>query len=110
MTAPVTVVTFEHRAGVTVVDAVPGQNLMTLAVRAGVPGVRAECGGSAACATCHMYVDEDYLASVAEPDATEDEMLDEAWEPRRPNSRLGCQVEVVADTAQIAVVVAEGAA
>ncbi|AWK75755.1 ferredoxin [Rhodococcus oxybenzonivorans] len=75
------------------VDASIGASLMKAAVAAGVPGILAECGGQAMCATCHVHVrsDADALPPVTED---EDEMLDCATSPRVSSSRLSCQLPV----------------
>lgn len=75
-----------------VVDAGVGSSVMEAAVKEGVPGIVAECGGAAACATCHVYVDPAYTDVVGALDDLEDEMLEDAAAERRPTSRLSCQV------------------
>lgn len=72
-----------------------GQTVMEAAIKAGVPGVVAECGGACACATCHVYVAEDWKATTGEPSHMEEDMLDFAYEVR-PTSRLSCQIRVTA--------------
>jgi 2Fe-2S ferredoxin len=67
---------------------------MRTGVRSGITGIVAECGGSLSCATCHVYVDKDYLDRVGEPDEFEDEMLEDAESPREENSRLSCQIQI----------------
>ena len=74
-------------------DADQGSTVMENAVRNSVPGVEAECGGACACATCHVYVDEDWVEKVGSPEAMEEDMLDFAFDVR-PNSRLSCQIKV----------------
>jgi len=69
-----------------------GQSLMRAATAAGVDGIAADCGGCMTCATCHVYVDPAWLGRLPRPSAEEDSMLDMTAEPRRPNSRLSCQV------------------
>ncbi len=66
---------------------------MEAAVDNSVPGIIAECGGACACATCHVYVDEQWKGRLAPMDDMEDAMLESAVE-RRPNSRLSCQIEI----------------
>lgn len=75
------------------VDARNGHTLMEAAVDNGIVGMVAECGGACACATCHSYIDEEWLERLPAMDDMEDAMLDAAAE-RRPNSRLSCQLEV----------------
>ncbi len=59
-----------------------------------IDGIEGECGGSCACATCHVYVDERYLGLLPEMEENEDEMLECTECERKPNSRLGCQIKV----------------
>ncbi|WP_349370655.1 2Fe-2S iron-sulfur cluster-binding protein [Salinarimonas sp.] len=75
------------------VEAEPGSTVMEAAVRNGVPGIEAECGGACACATCHVYVDEEWREKVGEPEPMEEDMLDFAFEVK-PSSRLSCQIRV----------------
>ena len=75
------------------VEAEVGATVMETAIRNGVPGIVAECGGACACATCHVYVDEEWRAATGEPQAMEEDMLDFASDVR-PNSRLSCQIRV----------------
>ncbi len=77
----------------TQVEADNGSSVMEAAVRNGIPGIDAECGGACACATCHVYVDEEWTAIVGAPDPMEEDMLDFASDVR-PNSRLSCQIRV----------------
>ncbi|MCD4533640.1 (2Fe-2S)-binding protein [Nocardioides sp. cx-169] len=74
-------------------DVAEGTSIMEVAVRDGVPGIVALVRGALTCATCHVYVDEDYLDAVGEVDSDEDEMLHDAVE-RRASSRLSCQIEM----------------
>jgi 2Fe-2S ferredoxin len=75
------------------VEAENGSTVMENAIRTGVPGIEAECGGACACATCHVYVDEDFRAVTGEPEPMEQDMLDFAYDVR-PSSRLSCQIRV----------------
>ena len=70
-----------------------GASLMQMATEAGVPGIVAECGGSAMCATCHVYVDAAWLEKLAAPLANELEMLECTAADRLQNSRLSCQIK-----------------
>lgn len=70
-----------------------GSTVMETAVRNGVPGIEAECGGACACATCHVYVDEAWRERAGEPQPMEEDMLDFAFDVR-PSSRLSCQIRV----------------
>ena len=69
-----------------------GHSVMQLAVGAGLHGIVGECGGSAMCATCHVYVDEKDADKFPPPDAPEQEMLECTASPVRPTSRLSCQL------------------
>jgi len=77
----------------TTVNIPEGWSLMQGATTNGVEGILGECGGSCACATCHCYVAEDYLAKVLPASDTELAMLDNVAAERRPNSRLACQIK-----------------
>jgi len=75
------------------VEAENGSTVMENAIRNGVPGIEAECGGACACATCHVYVDEAFKEIVGAPEPMEEDMLDFAFDVR-PTSRLSCQIRV----------------
>ena len=75
------------------VEAEEGSTVMENAVRNGIPGIEAECGGACACATCHVYVAEEWREATGEPQPMEEDMLDFAFDVR-PNSRLSCQIRV----------------
>ena len=75
------------------VDAEIGVSVMDAAIKAGVPGIEARCGGSCICATCHSYIDARWLAQLAAPDEIEEAMLECTPEPKS-NSRLTCQLPV----------------
>jgi 2Fe-2S ferredoxin len=73
--------------------AVPiGDSVMEGAIKNGIDGIVAECGGACQCATCHVYVDEAFLGLLNPIREDEDEMLGTTAAPRQPNSRLGCQI------------------
>ncbi|TLS43809.1 (2Fe-2S)-binding protein [Streptomyces montanus] len=76
------------------VTAASGTALMQAAVSNGVPGIVAECGGNASCATCHVYVDATQSEPAGPPNDVEDEMLDFTAAERRPTSRLSCQIQL----------------
>ncbi len=91
-------VTFIQPDGLeTILDADPGASVMRTAVRHGVPGIVAECGGSAMCGTCHVYVEPQSAGGLPEVDEVEDEMLDCTAADRLETSRLSCQLPVTAD-------------
>ena len=75
------------------VEGETGSTVMEVAVRNGVPGIEAECGGACACATCHVYVDEAWAGKTGHAEPMEEDMLDFAYVVR-PNSRLSCEISV----------------
>jgi ferredoxin, 2Fe-2S len=78
-----------------VVDAEPGVTVMEAAKMNNVIGIEAECGGACACATCHVYVHDDWAAKAGKPSAMEEDMLDFAFDVKE-TSRLSCQIKVTA--------------
>ena len=70
-----------------------GLSVMEGAIQNDIPGIDADCGGSMACATCHVYVKEDWFPKLPNKESGEDDMLDQAFEPKA-NSRLSCQIIV----------------
>jgi 2Fe-2S ferredoxin len=83
----------DHRGEGRTVEADVGSTVMETAIRNGIPGIIAECGGACACATCHVYVDEAFMSLVGDPQPMEEDMLDFAYDVR-PTSRLSCQIRV----------------
>lgn len=81
----------EHR-----VEANPGWTLMENAVKNGVPGMLAECGGSATCGTCRVLIPDEWAGRIAGPDADEVALL-EYVEDRAAGARLSCQIMASAD-------------
>lgn len=79
------------------VDADIGDSVMATAVRNGVPGIFGECGGNASCATCHVWVRQEFLAGLDEIGELEEDLLDMAVSERRDGSRLSCQIRVTPD-------------
>jgi 2Fe-2S ferredoxin len=71
-----------------------GDSVMETAVRNGVPGIVAECGGSLSCATCHVFVREDCAPQLSPMEDMEDEMLYGTAVDREDNSRLSCQLRL----------------
>ena len=67
---------------------------MQAAIGAMVPGITADCGGACTCATCHGYVDEDWVARIPPACDNEAEMIDAGCLDAQPNSRLTCQIKV----------------
>lgn len=74
------------------VELVEGESLMSLALENLVPGIDGDCGGEAACGTCHVIVDDAWVETTGTRSDEEDMMLQMSPE-LAPNSRLGCQVE-----------------
>ena len=75
------------------VDAENGSTVMENAIKNAVPGIEAECGGACACATCHVYVDGEWIEKAGGPEAMEEDMLDFAYDVQA-GSRLSCQIKV----------------
>jgi len=87
-------VTFiEHNGTRHEVEATRGVSLMRAAVDHSVPGIDADCGGACACATCHVYVQADWLARTGARTEMEESMLSFAA-ATAPNSRLACQIQM----------------
>ena len=78
-------------------DALEGESVMATAVKNGVPGIIGECGGNASCATCHVWVRDEFLTLVGEPGEMEDDLLDLGVADRRAGSRLSCQIACTPD-------------
>ena len=70
-----------------------GLSVMEGAIQNNIPGIDADCGGSMACATCHVYVEEKWLNKLLKAEEGEIDMIDMAFEPKK-NSRLSCQLIV----------------
>ena len=75
------------------VEGEPGMTVMETAKKHLVEGIEAECGGACACATCHVYVDDQWRERVGPPAEMEEDMLDFAFDVRE-SSRLSCQIKV----------------
>ena len=83
----------DHLGAARTVEGEMGSTVMESAIKNGVPGIEAECGGACACATCHVHVDAAWRETVGEPSPMEEDMLDFGFDVR-PNSRLSCQIKV----------------
>jgi len=70
-----------------------GLTVMEGAVQNNIPGIDADCGGGMACATCHVYVTDEWFNKLPKKEDGEEDMLDMAFEPKQ-NSRLSCQLVV----------------
>ena len=68
-----------------------GLSVMEGAIQNDIPGIDADCGGSIACATCHVYVEEKWLNKLPKAEDAENDMIDMAYNPKK-NSRLSCQI------------------
>ena len=75
------------------IDVENGLSVMEGAIQNNIPGIDADCGGGMACATCHVYVKEEWLNKLNKPEDAEQDMIDMAFEPKK-NSRLSCQLIV----------------
>ena len=86
----------EHNGKEHIVEVQSGLTVMEGAVQNDIPGIDADCGGSMSCATCHVYVKEDWYDKLTKKEMGEDDMLDQAYEPNS-SSRLSCQIMVSDD-------------
>ncbi|PCI07058.1 2Fe-2S ferredoxin [bacterium] len=89
----VNILFIEHDGTEHKVEVDAGASLMLAAVNNGVPGIDADCGGSCSCATCHVYIKEDWLGKTGTVEPTEEAMLSLSSD-RKDNSRLSCQITV----------------
>ena len=83
----------EHNKKSHVIEVSNGLTVMEGAVQNNISGIDADCGGSCACATCHVYVDKKWFKKLANKESAEEDMLDMAFEPKK-FSRLSCQLTV----------------
>jgi ferredoxin, 2Fe-2S len=83
----------QHNGNSQTVDAQPGMTVMEAAVKNMVPGIDADCGGACACATCHVYVEEEWFGVTGGPSSMEEDMLDFAFDVHE-TSRLSCQIKI----------------
>ena len=89
----VKIIYVEHDGTEHSVDVEVGTSIMEGAVSNSIPGIDADCGGSMACATCHVYVKDEWLNKIPKAEDAEVDMIDMAYEPKK-NSRLSCQIIV----------------
>ena len=82
-----------HDNKIHTVDVQNGLTVMEGAVQNDIPGIDADCGGGMACATCHVYVKEEWWNKLPNKEDGEEDMLDMAYEPNK-FSRLSCQIIV----------------
>ena len=87
-------ITYIESNGTTrVAEAEIGATVMETAIKNDIPGILATCGGSCSCATCHVYLPEEWYEKLGEPALDEADMLDTAHD-LKPTSRLSCQIQV----------------
>ena len=96
----------QHDGKETVVDASVGVTVMEAAKLNLVDGIEAECGGACACATCHVYVAEDWVSKTGSASEMEEDMLDFAFDVKE-SSRLSCQIKVTEELDGLVVTVPE---
>ena len=87
----VKIIYIEHDGTEHQVDVDVGTSIMEGAVSNSIPGIDADCGGSMACATCHIYVNDKWFDKIPAAEDAEVDMIDMAFEPKK-NSRLSCQI------------------
>ena len=75
------------------IDVAIGLSVMEGAIQNNIPGIDADCGGGMACATCHVYVKEEWFNKLPKAEDGEQDMIDMAFEPKK-NSSLSCQLNV----------------
>lgn len=83
-----------HTGETTTIDVPVGATVMENAVKNGIDGIVAECGGACMCATCHVYVDPAFLDLLDPIGEEQEEMLGATAAERKPNSRLSCQIQM----------------
>ena len=83
----------EHNGKTHTVDVANGLSVMEGAIQNNIPGIDADCGGGMACATCHVYVKEEWFNKLPKKEDGEEDMIDMAYEPNK-FSRLSCQLTV----------------
>ena len=83
----------EHNGKSHTLEVANGLTVMEGAIQNNIPGIDADCGGSCACATCHVYVDKKWFDKLPNKESAEEDMLDMAFEPKS-QSRLSCQLTV----------------
>ena len=83
----------EHNGKSHTIDVANGLSVMEGAVQNNIPGIDADCGGGMACATCHVYVKEEWFDKLPKKEDGEEDMIDMAYEPNK-FSRLSCQLTI----------------
>ena len=83
----------DHQGTSKTIEVENGLSVMEGAIQKEIPGIDADCGGSMACATCHVYVEDKLFDKIPKAEDAEIDMIDMAFEPKK-NSRLSCQIIV----------------
>ena len=83
----------EYNGKTHTIDVGKGLSVMEGAVQNNISGIDADCGGGMACATCHVYVKEEWFDKLPKKEDGEEDMIDMAFEPKK-NSRLSCQLMI----------------
>ena len=86
----------DHKGNSKTINIENGLSVMEGAIQNDIPGIDADCGGSMACATCHVYVEKNWLDKLQAPQEAETDMIDMAFEQKK-NSRLSCQLIISDD-------------
>ena len=87
-------ITYKDYQGISkTIEVESGLSVMEGAIQKEIPGIDADCGGSMACATCHVYVDDKWFDKIPKAEDAEIDMIDMAFEPKK-NSRLSCQITI----------------
>jgi 2Fe-2S ferredoxin len=89
-----TTINFIHPDGTSQSFEAESGSVMQLAVLEGIEEIVAECGGNAMCATCHVYVDDQWIDQLPAMSDAEDALLDGVATERLPTSRLSCQIRI----------------
>jgi 2Fe-2S ferredoxin len=91
------VIYVSHTGNSREVDVPTGMTVMNAALKNGIDGIIAECGGVCMCSTCHVYVDEKFFSKLPPAQDTEEAVLEISAEERKPTSRLSCQIKITDD-------------
>ncbi len=91
------VIYVSHTGDTREVEVPVGMTVMNAALKNGIDGIIAECGGVCMCSTCHVYVDEKFFSKLPPAQDTEEAVLEISAEERKPTSRLSCQIKVTDD-------------
>tara|TARA_Y100001949_G_scaffold157087_1_gene146388 strand:+ start:63 stop:383 length:321 start_codon:yes stop_codon:yes gene_type:complete len=83
----------ENNGNTHTVEVAEGLTVMEGAIQNNIPGIDGDCGGGMACATCHVYVKDEWFDKINKKSEGEDDMIDQAYKPKK-SSRLSCQIQV----------------